>query len=153
VRKNRNRAMEKPQNKYEQEALIKYCINREIIRPRTNIFSAVKYVICLEVLTLLITFCVANLLVFIGFICNFSLLHLFVSILLILVFLKKITILFIELYQHYVPDQKRRKCTLKPSCSEYAIMALNKYGIFMAFKKIYIRLFRTCNGIYSTDYP
>ncbi len=145
--------MEKLQNKYEQEALINYCINREIIRPKTNIIKAVRYLIVLESATLLIAFIVAKLLVFVGFNYNFILLHFFISVALIIIFLKRFSILFIELYQHYASEEKRRKCTLKPSCSEYAIMALNKYGMFKALKKIYIRLFITCNGIYGIDYP
>lgn len=145
--------MEKPQNKYEQEALIDYCINRKLIRPKTNIITATKYLIVLELTTLLIVSFVAKLLVFVGFSYNFTLLHFFVSVVLILMFFKRFSILLIELYQHYASEEKRRKCTLKPSCSEYAVIALNKYGIFKALKKISIRLFITCNGIYGIDYP
>ena len=132
--------MEKPQNKYEQEALIDYCINRKLIRPKTNIITATKYLIVLELTTLLIVSFVAKLLVFVGFSYNFTLLHFFVSVVLILMFFKRFSILLIELYQHYASEEKRRKCTLKPSCSEYAVIALNKYGIFKALKKISIRL-------------
>ncbi len=145
--------MEKPQNKYEQEELINYCINREIKRPKTSIITAMKYLIVLELATLLISYIVAKLLVFVGFNFSFILLHFFVSVVLLITFYKRFSILFIELYQHYASEEKRRKCTLKPSCSEYAIMVLNKYGMFKAFKKIYIRLFITCNGIYNIDNP
>lgn len=145
--------MKKPQNKYEQEALINYCINREIKRPKTSIITAMKYLIVLELATLLLAFILAKLLVFIGFRYSFILLHFFVSVILIIMFLKRFSILFIELYQHYASEERRRKCTLKPSCSEYAILALNKYRILKALKMIYIRLFRKCNGIYSIDYP
>lgn len=145
--------MEKPQNKYEQEALINYCINRELERPKTNIITAMKYLIVLELATLLIAYLVAKILVFVGFSCNFTSLHLIISVLLLMLFYKRFSILFIELYQHYASEEKRRKCTLKPTCSEYSIMVLNKYGMFEAFKKIYIRLFITCNGIYGVDNP
>jgi putative component of membrane protein insertase Oxa1/YidC/SpoIIIJ protein YidD len=141
------------QKKYEQEALINYCINREIIRPKTNIITVIKYLIVLEVTTLLIVLGTAKLLVFVGFDYNFTLLHFLTTVILIILFLKRISILFIELYQHYASEEKRRKCTLRPSCSEYAILALKKYWILKALKLIYIRLFRKCNGIYSIDYP
>ena len=141
------------QKKYEQEALINYCINREIIRPKTNIITVIKYLIVLEVTTLLIVLGTAKLLVFVGFDYIFSLLHFLTTVILIILFLKRISILFIELYQHYASEEKRRKCTLRPSCSEYAILALKKYWILKALKLIYIRLFRKCNGIYSIDYP
>jgi len=145
--------MEKPQNKYEQEALINYCINRELERPKTSIFTAMKYLIVLELATLLFAYILAKLFVFVGFRYSFILLHFFVSVILIVMFVKGFSILFIELYQHYASEEKRRKCTLKPSCSEYAILALNKYRILKALKMIYIRLFRKCNGIYNIDYP
>lgn len=145
--------MEKPQNKYEQEALINYCINRELIRPKTNFFTAIKFLVVLELVTLIIVFCASKLLVFVGFNYDFTLLHLFVSIVLLFAVFKRFSILLIELYQHYASEEQRRKCTLKPSCSEYAIITLNKYGLFKALKKIYIRLFFTCNGIYGIDNP
>lgn len=145
--------MEKPQNKYELEALINYCVNRDINRPKTNIITAVKYLIVLELATLLIAYLVAKMLVFVGFSYNFTSLHFIVSVLLLMLFYKRFSILFIELYQHYASEEKRRKCTLKPTCSEYAIITLNKYGLFKALKKIYIRLFVTCNGIYGIDNP
>lgn len=145
--------MDKPLNKYEQEALINYCVNREVKRPKTNIITAMKYLIVLELATLLIVYFVAKMLVFVGFNYSFTLLHAFVSVLLLILFFKRFSILFIELYQHYASEEKRRSCTLKPSCSEYAIMVLNKYGKVKAFKKIYIRLFITCNGIYGIDNP
>lgn len=145
--------MEKPKNKYELEALINYCVKREVKRPKTNIITAMKYIIVLELATLLIVYFVAKMLVFVGFNYSFTLLHFFVSVLLLMMFFKRFSILFLELYQHYATEEKRRRCTLKPSCSEYAIMVLNKYKMLKAFKKIYIRLFITCNGIYGIDNP
>ena len=93
--------MEKPQNKYELEALINYCVNREINRPKTNIITAMKYIVVLELATLLITYLVAKILVFVGFSYNFTSLHFIISVLLLLMFYKRFSILFIELYQHY----------------------------------------------------
>lgn len=145
--------MKKHPNKYEQEALINYCINREIARPKTNFNKAIKYLIVLELITLLIAFGIAKMLVFVGFNNNFPLLHFFVTVVLIMLFFKRFSILLIELYQHYASEGKRRKCTLTPSCSEYAIYVLNTYRIIKAFKKIYIRLFITCNGNYGIDKP
>ena len=113
--------MEKPQNKYELEALINYCVNREVKRPKTNIITAMKYLIVLELATLLIAYFVAKMLVFVGFNCRFTLLHFFVSALLLIMFLKRFSILFIELYQHYASAavlqfqdyySKKRKLTL-----------------------------------------
>lgn len=65
-----------------------------------------------------------------------------------------IAILLVLLYQRYAPETTRRKCTCKPSCSEYALVAFRKYGVFRGGYKVYIRLTRICgNGRYVIDYP
>ncbi len=68
--------------------------------------------------------------------------------------LKKAIIGCIKLYQHYAPEEIRRRCLFKPTCSEYAILAIEKYGLFIGLIKTYIRLFKKCKGnIYRIDYP
>jgi putative component of membrane protein insertase Oxa1/YidC/SpoIIIJ protein YidD len=60
----------------------------------------------------------------------------------------------IKLYQHYAPEEIRRRCLFKPTCSEYAIMAVKKYGCIIGLCKSYFRLFYRCKGnIYQIDYP
>jgi putative component of membrane protein insertase Oxa1/YidC/SpoIIIJ protein YidD len=76
-----------------------------------------------------------------------------ISIVVFLIFSKKIFITLIQLYQHYASESTRRQCTLMPSCSEYALLALSKYNTFKALYKIYIRLTRKCKGNYQIDYP
>ncbi|WP_294630030.1 membrane protein insertion efficiency factor YidD [uncultured Bacteroides sp.] len=67
---------------------------------------------------------------------------------------KHLLIGLVKLYQHYAPEEIRRKCLYKPTCSEYAILALEKYGLIKGSYKTYIRLFRMCRGIeYGIDYP
>lgn len=48
----------------------------------------------------------------------------------------------IKVYQRYAPEQTRLRCVFTPSCSEYAILALNKYGVLRAIPKIISRLKR-----------
>lgn len=68
--------------------------------------------------------------------------------------LKKAAIGCIKLYQHYAPEQIRRRCLFKPTCSEYAILAIEKYGLIIGLIKAYKRLFKRCKGnIYRIDYP
>lgn len=68
--------------------------------------------------------------------------------------MKKAVIGAIRLYQHYAPEQIRRRCLFKPTCSEYAILAVQKYGVIIGLYKAYIRLFKKCMGtIYGIDYP
>ncbi len=67
--------------------------------------------------------------------------------------IKNILILFIEIYQHIAPISIRSKCRFEPSCSNYMLMCLQKYGLIRGLKKGINRLKR-CNitdGGY--DYP
>lgn len=65
-----------------------------------------------------------------------------------------IVIGIIRLYQHYAPEQIRRRCLFKPTCSEYAILAVLRYGVVLGGVKTFVRLRRRCNGtIYRIDYP
>ena len=42
--------------------------------------------------------------------------------------LRPIIICMVKLYQHFAPDKVRLRCKCKPSCSEYMLMAVQKYG-------------------------
>lgn len=67
---------------------------------------------------------------------------------------KWIVIGVVRLYQHYAPDEIRRRCLFKPTCSEYAILALLKHGLVLGGLRTFARLHRRCRGtIYSIDYP
>jgi putative component of membrane protein insertase Oxa1/YidC/SpoIIIJ protein YidD len=69
-------------------------------------------------------------------------------------FSRKIVIGIVELYQHYAPEYMRRRCLLMPTCSEYMIMAVKKYGAIRGVCKGIIRLFFRCRGnVYYKDYP
>jgi putative component of membrane protein insertase Oxa1/YidC/SpoIIIJ protein YidD len=48
----------------------------------------------------------------------------------------------------------RRKCLFKPTCSEYMILAIEKYGALKGTYRGLHRLFIKCKGhYYSIDYP
>lgn len=69
-------------------------------------------------------------------------------------FSKRIIICFVKIYQHYAPEDVRRKCLFKPTCSEYMILALEKYGLIKGLYKGIYRMFFKCSGYhYSIDYP
>jgi len=55
---------------------------------------------------------------------------------------KKAIIWLIHLYQRYAPDEVRLKCVFEPSCSEYVIAAIRKYGVIKGIIKGVDRLFR-----------
>ncbi|MGY9042129.1 MAG: membrane protein insertion efficiency factor YidD [Alphaproteobacteria bacterium] len=67
--------------------------------------------------------------------------------------MKALLIFLIRIYQKYftkyTPD-----CIYKPSCSEYAVIALQKYGLIKGYKKIRNRFNRCDMGhihLYGTE--
>lgn len=44
--------------------------------------------------------------------------------------MKKMLIGLIKLYRKYISPMKRTKCPYTPSCSEYGLEAIQKYGAF-----------------------
>lgn len=62
----------------------------------------------------------------------------------ILLAAKQMCIRAIKLYQKYAPDSIRNKCRFEPSCSEYMILAIEKYGLIKGLQKGICRLKR-CN--------
>ena len=71
----------------------------------------------------------------------------------LLVIGKKAAIWCIHLYQNKAPDHVRLRCVFEPSCSEYAILAINKYGLFVGGIKTIGRLFRCHFPNGGPDYP
>lgn len=53
----------------------------------------------------------------------------------ILLTTKRMFINVIKLYQRYAPDSLRNKCRFEPSCSEYMILAIEKYGLIKGIQK------------------
>ena len=76
-----------------------------------------------------------------------------VNLCILMLLLKHICRFIIKCHQRYAPDHIRRRCKCKPSCSEYALLALDKYNIFKALVLIYNRCRYTCRGAYKIDYP
>lgn len=65
-----------------------------------------------------------------------------------------IVIGIVRLYQHYAPERIRRRCLFQPTCSEYAILAVLRYGVVLGCIKAFDRLHSRCRGsIYRIDYP
>ena len=67
--------------------------------------------------------------------------------------LKYVLIFIVKMYQKIAPISIREKCRFEPSCSNYMLQCLEKYGLFKGLKKGLNRLKR-CNingGGY--DYP
>lgn len=77
-----------------------------------------------------------------------------VSVLLYIIFtLKRAIICTIKIYQRYAPDSVRNKCRFEPSCSEYMILAIEKYGLCKGVRKGINRLKRCNVNGGGFDYP
>jgi putative component of membrane protein insertase Oxa1/YidC/SpoIIIJ protein YidD len=70
------------------------------------------------------------------------------------VFIKRrsIVIWVIRFYQFRAPANVRVKCVLLPSCSDYMILAIGKYGLVKGIRKGIDRL-RWCGPPVQVDYP
>ncbi len=66
---------------------------------------------------------------------------------------KKIIIWCIKLYQNKAPDTVRLRCVFEPSCSEYMILAIEKYGVLKGVNKGIDRLKRCHPPNGGIDYP
>lgn len=57
---------------------------------------------------------------------------------------KKILIYSINFYRKHISPFTNGACKFQPTCSEYALKAINKYGVFKAIFLIVWRILR-CN--------
>jgi putative component of membrane protein insertase Oxa1/YidC/SpoIIIJ protein YidD len=64
-----------------------------------------------------------------------------------------ILIRIIVLYQFVTPKRIREACRFDPSCSNYMILSLKKYGLIIGFKKGITRLKRCKWPNGGEDYP
>lgn len=125
-----------------------YCLNRVLERPSLRLKVALG--VSLLYISYLVTFSFL-----LNKYCSISYWFAFdISILIALPFTaRRFLIYCIKLYQHFAPENVRRRCKCKPSCSVYSIAVLEKYGLIKGCYKAYIRLTKTCRGKYIIDNP
>lgn len=126
-----------------------YCHNHQLSRPNVNIGLLLCIVVLTECGLLILSILVHRLTdISIFNCCNI------LNLLCIILFCNPICKIAVKLYQHYASEGTRRKCHCMPSCSEYALLALDKYVWPKALWLIYRRLTHTCclPG-YKVDYP
>ena len=126
-----------------------YCNNHTLQRPKVSLVFILSMIILIESFVIGCSVLVSQ---WIG-------LNLFVCVeatntVLLLIFARNICKNAIKMYQRYASEETRRKCHCMPSCSEYALLALDKYVWPKALWLIYRRLTHTCclPG-YKIDYP
>lgn len=62
----------------------------------------------------------------------------------IIIMSKRTVICAVRIYQRFAPDAVRNRCRFEPSCSEYMILAIEKYGLIIGVRRGINRL-RRCN--------
>ena len=67
--------------------------------------------------------------------------------------LRYVLIFIVKIYQKIAPISIRSKCRFEPSCSNYMLQCLEKYGLFKGLKKGINRLKRCNINDGGFDYP
>ena len=65
----------------------------------------------------------------------------------------RLSILLIHLYRYIAPKRLRMSCLFEPTCSEYMILALKKYGFIRGWSKGIKRITRCRQPHGGIDYP
>ena len=138
----------------EEEDVRRYCLQRPLERPEIKWFSVMRQVVA-YIIAAAITF---YLLRYVAKYLKWDMMESPTSIIWILILIllangHKVGIFLVRLYQHYASEELRRRCVCKPTCSEYALMAFEKYCWPYAMYKILYRLRYGCQGQYHIDYP
>ncbi len=126
-----------------------YCLYHPLSRPNVNIKFLVSVLVLMECGITVVSLLVCRLIDYSLWKCCVIL-----NILCILLSFKQICTIAVKLYQCSASEDTRRKCHCMPSCSEYALLALDKYYWPKALWLIYRRLTHTCclPG-FKVDYP
>ena len=68
--------------------------------------------------------------------------------------ISRFLITLIRLYQRFISPMLGETCRFYPSCSEYAVMSLKKYGVIHGLFKAALRLIK-CHPFHpgGIDYP
>lgn len=154
----------------EQDEVAWYVLERPLVRPNTSYKKAAFCILLFLLANLGITILLYYLIRWLDissllpqaigtfylenhttFVISLTLLQFFIGGVIVL---KSAIIGAVRLYQRYAPERIRRKCLFKPTCSEYTILAIEKYGVIRGVYKSCIRVFKKCRGrTYRIDEP
>ena len=138
----------------EQELVRKYVLERPLYRPSVTYFKAFLLFFVSALCLFAISVFVFRLFRLFGAAVNKVLFFTVFYGVAFVVFARWVGVLCIRLYQHYAPEEVRRRCLLKPTCSEYAVIVIKKYGLLIGGIKTWIRLYYKCRGdVYYIDEP
>lgn len=66
---------------------------------------------------------------------------------------KRIVVSLILIYQRYAPERVRASCVFEPTCSNYMLMAIEKFGLISGVHRGIKRLLRCHYPNSGIDYP
>ncbi len=123
---------------------------RNNVRPKLNLWRVLLYA--------LIVLCVSTVISLFVYDTSKSILWailtgIFVILGVIIIFIKRVFVWLVKLYQRVAPDSVRNRCRFEPSCSQYMILAIEKYGFFKGVKKGWDRLKRCVPPNSGYDLP
>ena len=138
----------------EQEMVRQYVLERPLYRPPITYKKEILWILFIILVSIGVSIMLHKLLCVLGFFLPKVVFYLSFYIIELLILLRPFAISIIKLYQHYAPEEIRRRCLLKPTCSEYAILAIKKYGTLIGTIKTWRRLKYFCRGdVYYIDEP
>lgn len=117
------------------------CYKRVLIRPKLNYIRMILHV-GLPIIILLAYISILRMLELLKW--PYILVALSLLMIYTIVFFKKAVLCGIKIYQHFAPDKIRRKCRFEPSCSQYMILAIEKYGLIKGMS-MGIKRLKRCN--------
>lgn len=117
----------------------------QIVRPTISVWKDILILTAAAAVTIGFIFLMYNLLREISFIL-FLLLCMILVVIWCTLFLKRLVVLLIILYQKYAPESLRGACLFEPCCSEYMKLAIVKYGVVSG-------VFRGIRRILRCRYP
>lgn len=134
---------------------------RKLIRPQVNIKRAVLFTLFVIVSIGIISWMLLELFAMFSWYQDiklhwgwqFVLLYMAGALFSLFLFAKRIIIFSIRLYQRYGPYEIRSRCLFIPNCSEYMILAIEKYGVYKGVRKGINRVLRCSEPNGGEDYP
>lgn len=134
----------------EQKFAQAYVWERALIRPTNSILSSLLRFFFVELITFFSAVCIV--LQFCSkltdCLSNFCWILVAANVILGFFFLKKIVLFLIKLYQCLAPLRLRRRCCLVPTCSEYALIVIDRDGCLKGIPMVIRRLVNICSGSY-----
>lgn len=123
---------------------------RHLERPKIHLFEIATHITLILAVMIIAYFIMLtqNL----GFVPIFAI-EAIVLIIYILAHLKRLLICTVKIYQRLAPDSLRNKCRFEPSCSQYMILSLEKYGTLKGFSLGIKRIKRCKVGNGGYDFP